>query len=109
MPFLINDRLDVALAVGCEGVHIGQDDMGKTFEISTSSASYYTTSNSCVFALLYPYEPWLLIKDLMMSLFPDCWFVDGGICQRVRLRCSKVQQCAIPPPSTVVLGSIIEQ
>ncbi|KAK1765769.1 hypothetical protein QBC33DRAFT_543912 [Phialemonium atrogriseum] len=27
VPLLINDRIDVALAVGCEGVHIGQDDM----------------------------------------------------------------------------------
>ncbi|KAG9189223.1 thiamine-phosphate diphosphorylase / hydroxyethylthiazole kinase [Alternaria panax] len=27
IPFLINDRVDVALAVGCEGVHVGQDDM----------------------------------------------------------------------------------
>lgn len=26
-PLLINDRVDVALAVGCEGVHIGQDDI----------------------------------------------------------------------------------
>ena len=29
VPLLINDRVDVALAVGCEGVHIGQDDMGQ--------------------------------------------------------------------------------
>jgi thiamine-phosphate diphosphorylase len=29
VPLLINDRIDVALAVGCEGVHIGQDDVGK--------------------------------------------------------------------------------
>ena len=29
VPLLINDRVDVALAVGCEGIHIGQDDMGK--------------------------------------------------------------------------------
>jgi thiamine-phosphate diphosphorylase / hydroxyethylthiazole kinase len=28
VPLLINDRVDVAQAVGCEGVHIGQDDMG---------------------------------------------------------------------------------
>lgn len=29
VPLLINDRIDVALAVGCEGVHIGQEDMGE--------------------------------------------------------------------------------
>ncbi len=28
VPLLINDRIDVALAVGCEGVHIGQADLG---------------------------------------------------------------------------------
>lgn len=28
VPLLINDRVDVAAEVGCEGVHIGQDDMG---------------------------------------------------------------------------------
>ncbi|ORY59068.1 Hydroxyethylthiazole kinase family-domain-containing protein [Pseudomassariella vexata] len=27
VPLLINDRIDVAFAVGCEGVHIGQDDI----------------------------------------------------------------------------------
>jgi len=27
VPLLINDRVDVALAIGCEGVHVGQDDM----------------------------------------------------------------------------------
>lgn len=31
VPLLINDRVDVALAIGCEGVHIGWDDMGETF------------------------------------------------------------------------------
>lgn len=29
VPLLINDRVDVALAVGCEGVHIGQSDLGQ--------------------------------------------------------------------------------
>jgi thiamine-phosphate diphosphorylase/hydroxyethylthiazole kinase len=28
VPLLINDRVDVAVEVGCEGVHIGQDDIG---------------------------------------------------------------------------------
>lgn len=30
VPLVINDRVDVALAVGCEGVHIGWDDMAPT-------------------------------------------------------------------------------
>jgi thiamine-phosphate diphosphorylase/hydroxyethylthiazole kinase len=29
VPLLINDRIDVALAIGCEGVHIGQDDISR--------------------------------------------------------------------------------
>ncbi|HUJ75413.1 MAG TPA: thiamine phosphate synthase, partial [bacterium] len=27
VPFIVNDRVDVALAVDADGVHLGQDDM----------------------------------------------------------------------------------
>ena len=30
VPLLINDRVDVALAIDAEGIHIGQDDMGQS-------------------------------------------------------------------------------
>jgi len=30
VPLVINDRVDVALAIGCQGVHIGWDDMHPT-------------------------------------------------------------------------------
>lgn len=42
VPLLINDRVDVALAAGVEGVHIGQDDIGTFFFPcpSWSSASF---------------------------------------------------------------------
>jgi thiamine-phosphate diphosphorylase/hydroxyethylthiazole kinase len=36
IPLLINDRIDVALAVDCAGVHIGQDDMGKISDPSSA-------------------------------------------------------------------------
>jgi thiamine-phosphate diphosphorylase/hydroxyethylthiazole kinase len=28
IPLIINDRVDVALAIDADGVHVGQDDMG---------------------------------------------------------------------------------
>jgi thiamine-phosphate pyrophosphorylase len=27
IPLIINDRIDIALAIGCDGVHLGQNDM----------------------------------------------------------------------------------
>lgn len=48
VPLLINDRVDVAVEVGCEGVHIGQDDMGELFFI-------------CVLIVLRQHVQWLMI------------------------------------------------
>lgn len=36
VPLLINDRVDVAVEICCEGIHIGQDDMSE-FSSSLSS------------------------------------------------------------------------
>lgn len=44
MPLVINDRVDVAVAVGCEGIHIGQDDIGETVPCIQSSQQ----TNSCL-------------------------------------------------------------
>lgn len=51
VPLLINDRVDVAIAVGCEGVHIGQDDIGNTlFSLKQVSLS------TCLISILFPNE-----------------------------------------------------
>lgn len=42
IPLLINDRIDVVLAVGCEGVHIGQDDLGKMVFLEMVSPNSYS-------------------------------------------------------------------
>lgn len=43
VPLLVNDRVDVAVEVGCEGVHIGQDDMGELGRPSTPCSTYIHT------------------------------------------------------------------
>jgi thiamine monophosphate synthase len=42
VPLLINDRVDVAASIKCEGVHVGQDDTG----INSCSHSRYNLYGS---------------------------------------------------------------
>lgn len=44
VPLLINDRVDVALAVECEGVHIGQDDMSQSSSFLMGSCLFFSPS-----------------------------------------------------------------
>lgn len=46
VPLLINDRVDVALAIGAEGVHLGQDDMSQCPAVIPAMPQYLTTSCS---------------------------------------------------------------
>ncbi len=39
VPLLINDRVDVAVEIGCEGIHIGQDDMSKPYFLFSRQAA----------------------------------------------------------------------
>lgn len=49
VPLLINDRVDVALAVGADGVHLGQDDMDlKTARKLMGHSAIIGISANCV-------------------------------------------------------------
>lgn len=46
VPFLINDRVDVAVEIGCEGIHIGQDDMSEfDYERMNRAALHVSKAN----------------------------------------------------------------
>jgi len=40
VPFLMNDRPDLALEVGADGVHVGQDDAGELSDACATDATY---------------------------------------------------------------------
>ncbi|EWC47164.1 hypothetical protein DRE_03533 [Drechslerella stenobrocha 248] len=84
VPLLINDRVDVALAVGCEGVHIGWDDMdyetarrllGPTAIIGLSVSSLEQASlaaaTTCDYIGVGPVLPTPTKPDASSPLFPS--------------------------------------
>lgn len=65
VPLLVNDRVDVAVEVGCEGVHIGQDDMG---EFSFSLSRY-------LFILFKRIYHVFVIANTQICLFCFVWLI----------------------------------
>ncbi|OAX77219.1 thiamine-phosphate pyrophosphorylase [Emergomyces africanus] len=47
VPLIINDRVDVAIAVGAEGVHLGQDDMNISLAKKLLPANTYIGATVC--------------------------------------------------------------
>lgn len=44
IPLIVNDRLDVALAIDADGVHVGQDDMGMSKYSFVDDRRYHGSS-----------------------------------------------------------------
>ncbi|KAK6346118.1 hypothetical protein TWF730_010449 [Orbilia blumenaviensis] len=108
VPLLINDRVDVALAVGCEGAHIGWDDMEYAtarkllgpsaiigLSVSNITQASLAASTTVDYVGIGPVFPTRTKPDAATPLYP------GGVRQILELVYSKR-----PDLPSVAIGSI---
>ncbi len=75
VPLLINDRVDVAQAIGAEGVHLGQEDMSESPDVSFQHIHWRALVLSLQIYLLVQFRPrphyWTsaLLALLVASIF----------------------------------------
>ncbi|EPS45350.1 hypothetical protein H072_638 [Dactylellina haptotyla CBS 200.50] len=108
VPLLINDRIDVAQAVGCEGAHIGWDDMdydtarsllGPTaiigLSVSNLTQASLAASTSCNYLGIGPVFSTPTKPDASAAMYPS------GVRQALELVSSKR-----PDLPSVIIGGI---
>ncbi|KAF3908095.1 hypothetical protein ABW21_db0206688 [Orbilia brochopaga] len=84
VPLLINDRVDVALAVGCEGVHIGWDDIDYAtarrllgpssiigLSVSSIEQASHAAATTCDYIGVGPVLPTATKPDANPPLYPN--------------------------------------
>ena len=77
IPLLINDRVDVVLAIGCEGVHIGQDDNG----LSPPQERYWARMLSSASRSVTRTRPGLLTSTSQRTLDPATLALEQSLLQ----------------------------
>ena len=67
--FLVNDRIDVAMAVDADGIHIGQDDMPfETDSDTDAESSLGETHSSCGEPFVFSYQDEDRVEDLKAEM-----------------------------------------
>jgi thiamine-phosphate pyrophosphorylase len=116
-PLLINDRVDVALAVGADGVHLGQDDMpaAEARAILGDQAIVGVTARSAEEARAVPHEivDYVAIGGVFATASKDNTTTPVGLsglrdlAALVRARAPNMPICAIAGITAANAGEVI--